>query len=138
MPEVSCELKVQVAGGPQISASQTLMVEAYDSIQVTVKAGTTGKEVDVQPGIAKGQVKLLLIRSNQYDPAKLLYKLGTAPGAKEVILDAPQLLIGSGAIGLLDPAPQKLFFSNTLNEDVSIHILVGRDATSPPPSSPSP
>lgn len=134
MPEkINWSLNVQVVGGPMIVESQTTEVEAYDKILLTVETGKTDKEVDVQPG-GSGQVQLLminLINPNQYKDAPVTYKVNdTAAGSIE--LDAPQLLIGKGAVGLLDPAPTKLFFSNNLNEDAAIQILVGRHVTPTP------
>ena len=127
---IQFKFDVQLAGGPGISASRSLEVEAYDLINVKVLSTTsppdTDKEVDVQPGGA-GQVKFLAITSDRYGDG-LTYKVNTAanPG---IPLDQPQVLVGEGAVGLLDPAPTKLFFSTTLSQDASVQILVGRDAT---------
>ena len=47
-------------------------------------------------------------------------------------LDALQLLVGEGAMKLLDnTAPKTLYFENGLAEDVAVQILVGRKATAP-------
>jgi hypothetical protein len=126
--KISWMLSVQVIGGPKVSASQTTEVEAYDKIQVTVAAGASNKAVEVQPG-GSGQVTFLLITSNKYDPSKLTYKVNDGTSTTTFTLDAPQFLMGRGGVALLDPAPKTLFFSNTLTEDVSVEILVGRDAT---------
>jgi len=127
---IQWKLNVQVAGGPGISASRSLEVEAYDLISVNVLAITsppdTDKAVDVQPGEA-GQVKFLAITSDRYGEG-LTYKVNDA-GNPSIALDQPQVLVGEGAVGLLDPAPTKLFFSTTLSQDASVQILVGRDAT---------
>ena len=47
------------------------------------------------------------------------------------MLDTLQVLIGSGAVGLLGAAPTRLLFSNALGGPVKIQILVGRKATTP-------
>jgi hypothetical protein len=124
---IKWSLSVQVVGGPAISLSDVLTVEAYDKVNVTVGAGTQ-KKVEVQPGAA-GQVQFLLISSDRYndlDPAHdLTYKVDTT----SVTLDAPQLLVGSGLVELLPAAPGELEFTNGLDEDAAIEILVGRDAT---------
>ncbi len=140
MPErINWTIDVQVSGGPKILTSQSIAVEAYDSIKVTV-LGTgdppvpldadTNKEVQVQPG-GSGAVSFLAITSNRYDTG-LTYQVNeeadpsTNPG---IALDRPHILVGQGAVSLLDPAPTSLFFSSTIVEDAEIHILVGRDAT---------
>lgn len=125
--KINWTLNVQVAGGPKISASETTFVDAYDKIEITVAAdGTTGQEVQVQPGDA-GQVQFLLIRSDAYGET-LSYSVN-ATDSNRIKLDALQLLIGDGAVGLLGNSPNKLYFYNNLGKDVSIHILVGRKAT---------
>jgi hypothetical protein len=125
MPEkINWTLNVQVVGGPKMAASETVTVDAYDKIQVTVDAGED-KAVEVQPG-GDDRVQFLLINSNQSDD-KLTYKVGTA--TEDIKLDAPQLFIGDGAVGLLGEAPGKLSFSNGLSEAASIEILVGRKVT---------
>ena len=133
---ISWSLNVQVSGEPKISASQSIPIEAYDSIKVTI-LGTgdppvladadTDKQVDVQPG-GSGQVSFIAITSNRYDSG-LTYEVNLV-GNGPIALDRPHILAGQGAVGLLDPAaPTSLFFSNTIAENAEIHILVGRDAT---------
>jgi hypothetical protein len=39
--------------------------------------------------------------------------------------------LGQGAVGLLGTELDKFFFTNNLSDDVTIEILVGRDATPP-------
>jgi hypothetical protein len=127
MPEkISVLLNVQVVGGPKISEAKTLDVQAYDKIDVTIADGAADEDVEIQPGGA-GQVQFLLIRSDQYGD-KLTYKVNSA-GASPVILDAQHVLIGAGAVGLLGAAPTKLLFSNALGKVATVHILVGRKAT---------
>lgn len=116
----------QVPGGPKISTSQIIDIEAYDSIKLNVDSGVTDMEVELQPGGA-GQVKALSIISDHYS-TDLIYKVNAA-GNPEIAIDQPQVFMGEGAVGLLDPAPASLFFSNSLAETASIEILVGRDAT---------
>ena len=65
IPEkISWKLNVRVVEGRKMWASQTLSVVAYDKIQVTVGAGTSDKEVQIQPG-GSGKVKLLLSSGNE-------------------------------------------------------------------------
>jgi hypothetical protein len=123
--KINWTLNVQVVGGPKISAAQTVTVDAYDKIQVTIGAGAADEEVDVQPGGA-GRVQFLLISSDQFGD-DLTYKVDPAGNAIE--LDAPQLLIGDGAVGLFGAPPTTLGFTNNLAQDANIEILVGRNAT---------
>lgn len=123
---------VQVVGGPKLSASDTAVVEAYDKIRINIEAGTD-KEVEIQPG-GEGQASLLMIVSSKYsnpgsETEKLTYKVND--GTDSIELDGPHLLIGKGAVSLLDAAPTSLSFTNDLGVDVSVDILVGRDATPP-------
>lgn len=123
---INWTLNIQVTGGPKVSVSETITVDAYDKIQVIVEDGASDKEVQIQPGDL-GQVQFLLISSDQYS-ADLSYKVNEDT-ADAIKLDALQLLIGDGAVGLLGAAPEKLLFSNNLGSDASIQILVGRKAT---------
>lgn len=119
-------LTVQIPGGPNVSTSQAIDIEAYDSIKFGIESNVTDMEIELQPGGA-GQVKALVITSDHYGN-DLNYKVN-AVGNSEIVIDQPQVLMGEGAVGLLDPAPASLFFSNGPTENVAIEILVGRDAT---------
>jgi hypothetical protein len=131
MPEkikIDWTVNFQVGGGPKVSESDFLTCDAYDKIEVVVEAGAGDKAVEVQPSTASGQVQFLLIKSDQYGDG-LTYKVNDA-GAQGIKLDALQLLMGEGAVGLLGATPpQKLLFSNQLGSDASVEILVGRKAT---------
>jgi hypothetical protein len=125
--KISWTLNVQVVGGPRIPDSQTIEVDAYDMLEVSIEDTAADKEVQLQAG-ASG-VKFLPIKSDVYGD-KLTYKVHHGAGATGPIkLDALQLLIGSGAVGLLGKAPVKVLFSNTQGKAASAQILVGRDAT---------
>jgi hypothetical protein len=127
--KINWALNVQVDGGPTISAADSIEVDAYDSIEVTVPKKTNGTDgkatVNVQPGGA-ADVLFLLIKANTYANAPLSYKVDG--GTKSVKLDSQQTLIGAGATSLLDGAPTKLIFSNAGAADASVRILVGRKA----------
>lgn len=122
-------LNVQVDGGPRISAGDSVDVDAYDNIEVTVPKHSNGQDgtatVDVQPGSAS-DVMFLLIQADNYQGSPLSYTVEGS--AKSVKLDAQQTLVGSGATGLLDGAPTKLNFNNSGTADASVRILVGRKA----------
>lgn len=116
-----------MAGGPSMTISQTLSVEAYDLIDVTVADTSVDTEVEVQPGSAAGQVQFLVVSASQFNPP-LTYKVN-APGNPSHDLDRTLLLTGPGAVGLLGFAPESLLFTNATGSDVTVQILVGRDAT---------
>jgi hypothetical protein len=128
---VNLSLRVSVASGPSISISKAVTVEAYDKIDVTVAAGDSDKVVEIQPG-ASSQVQMLLIKPSEYgetDPTKgLSYKVHDA-AATPIVLDQDQLYLGQGQVGLLGAQIDKLLFTNNLAKNVTIEILVGRDAT---------
>jgi hypothetical protein len=129
MPQkINTILNVQIAGGPKLSSSQNVEVDAYDQIEVVVPHGGADLTVDIQPSAAD-HVKFLLISADRYD-GSLTYKPkdegGT--GTKAVKLDAQQVLSGAGAIGLLEKAPKQLVFKNAdAVKDAKVQILVGRN-----------
>ena len=123
---------VVTPGGQTISEPQKIEVEAYDKIEVKLKADADGSHpvvVDVQPGEA-GRVKFLMIRADKYSKEKKLsYSIGKDEELdKQIELDALQVFSTLGIIGLLPGTPKELYFYNRLGEEVAISILVGRDA----------
>ncbi len=125
--KIKWSVDVQVVGGVKISASQVLSVDATDDVVVSVPDTADKQEVNVQPGDA-GNVKFIMITADPY--AALLTYSTKADGSDPVKLDAAQILVGEGAVGLFGATPpQKLYFSNTTGADASVRILVGREAT---------
>jgi hypothetical protein len=128
---------IKINGSQVTSLSRSIEVEATDSITINVRGTAdasgpdTDKEVELQPTSTSGQVTFIGITADRYD-ANLKYKVN-AIGNPEVPLDQPQVLLGEGAVGLLDntEAPTSLFFSSNIAENAEIQILVGRDATPP-------
>jgi hypothetical protein len=122
-------VNIQVAGGPTISTSDTMEVEAYDVIQTTIADQANNQEVQVQPG-PLASVRFVLITADSYSD-ELTYTVndGAADGATDVKLDGLQLLIGQGAGDLLQKAPAKLAFTNKAGKAIGVTILVGRKAT---------
>ncbi|CAH1087703.1 hypothetical protein [Candidatus Nitrotoga sp. 1052] len=117
--KINWNFVVQALNGPSVSGSDTMEVEAYDKIKVTITAGAT-QQVNLVPS---GTVSLLVINPAVPD-ADLSYKVG----AKVVALDSPHVLIGAGAVSLLGGAAN-LSFTNNTAADATIEILLGRDAT---------
>ena len=124
---IKYSISVQVVGGISIPVSGTIQPEAYSKIQVTVPAGATDMVTNLQP-TGEDLANFLLIKSSAYDDDNVTYKVNES-SATPVVLDAPHLFIGSGAVAILDSDPTQLLFSNGTDEDVTIDILVGRDAT---------
>lgn len=118
--------EVQVSGGPRFSSTMNQALEAYDVMEVVVADGASDTTIEVQPGGA-GQVQFLHVSASLY-AAGLTYKVDAAANPPHD-LDRPLLLAGSGAVGLLGGAPSQLLFSNSTDQDVTIQVLVGRDAT---------
>jgi hypothetical protein len=126
MIRINYQLNVQVAGGPKLSYAGSLDVDAYDVIHVSVPSGGEPYVVELQPGTESGQVRFLLLTSDRY--TSLIYKVNDAEAEEEYALDGPQLLIGSGAVSLLDDVPGSLILTNAAEATV-IHVFVGRNAT---------
>jgi hypothetical protein len=131
--KINWSCNVQVINGPKLSGADTIEVDAYDNIEVTVPKKPAGPgtdpgkaTVEVQPG-AQSKVMFLLIQAGTYQGGPLGYKVDVS--TKLVKLDAQQLMIGSGAVGMLDGAPTKLNFENTSAADIPVRILIGRKAT---------
>ena len=119
-------LSFQVVGGTSVPVAGKIEPEAYSKIQVDVPAGASDLIVNLQPTGTK-LAQFLLVKSSVYG-ADLTYKVNSG-AATPMALDGPHVFIGSGAVAILDSDPTQLLFSNDLAEDVTIDILLGRDAT---------
>ena len=124
--KIKYSLSFQVVGGATIPVTGEIEPEAYTKIQVDVPAGASDLITNLQPSGAK-LAEFLLIKSSAYGE-DLTYKVNTDT-ATAISLDGPHVFIGKGAVAILDSAPTQLLFSNGLTEDVTIDILLGRDAT---------
>jgi hypothetical protein len=121
---INWTFNVQVVGGPQIAVTRPVPVDAYDKIGVKVQDGET-ETVEIQPG-DEGRVQFLLINSDWLGDA-LTYKVNAQGDA--IKLDAPQVLVGDGAVGLLGEPPNSLEVTNDSTQEANIEIIVGRKAT---------
>lgn len=122
--DINWSLNIAVTGGPRIGLNNKppLVIDAYDVVTTTLAANATGVNVDLQPSGGAGDVVLLAMSSDLYDPT-LTYD----PGGGAQPLDAPLFLIGTGAIAMLGATPPtSLSFDNGINTPVNIQILVGR------------
>jgi hypothetical protein len=123
MASITYQVSVQVTGGPRISVTDTLKVDAYDVIDVSIAAASSAS-VEIEPAAGAGRVLLLMIHADSY--ADLTYEVG---GTK-FTLDGPVLLAGKGSVGLLDSKPGTIKFTNAhATAARPIHVLVGRKAT---------
>lgn len=122
--KIDWSFNVIVDGGPKFSDARSVTVDAYDKVDAKVgkKSSVT---VKVQPSEDAGKVQFVLIMSTKYDD-KLTFKVDG--GANNIKLDEPQLLVGDGAVSLLnkDKSPKEFAFTNDLDADVVVQILVGR------------
>ena len=98
---------------------------AYDVASATIAAGASNIDVMVQPSSTAGDVLLVVVSSDTYDPG-LTYKIDGSAAAHA--LDAPHVMLGAGAVGLMNGGapPQKLTFSSTLAKDANIQVVAGR------------
>ncbi len=124
--KINYSMSFQVVGGVSIPVTGKIEPEAYEKIQVDVPAGESDLATNLQPtGTNLGE--FLLIKSSVYGEA-LTYKVNDA-AATPISLDGPHVFIGKGAMAILNSAPTQLLFSNGLSGNVTIDILLGRDAT---------
>lgn len=119
---IDWNISARARGGPLLASAGTLAADAYDKITVTI-ADTTTQTVTVAPG-KWTSVSFLAVNPSK-GGAKLTYK----NGATDIVLDGPHFLVGAGAVGLLGTGEASLAFTNKTGADVTIDILVGRDAT---------
>ena len=134
MEKLDWSINVSVALGPKLAPKDSLILEAYDKIKVTIDSGATTL-VDLQGGTGT-EVKFLLMVADAYatDMAALTYLPSGGAITTAVSWDAPLLLIGEGNLSLFGDA-STVTIENGLQNPVTIEILVGRDAaTTPPPS----
>jgi hypothetical protein len=124
--KINYSLSFQVVGGTTVPVAGTIESEAYEKIQVNIPAGSTNLNVNLQPTGTK-LAQFLLIKASKYS-TDLSYKVNADTGTA-IVLDGPHVFVGNGAVAILDTAPAKLLFSNKLTEDVTVDILLGRDAT---------
>ena len=110
---------VQALDGPSLSAAGDVEVDGYDKLKVTLADNAT-QQVDLVPSAAM----LLLIINPASPSADLSYEVN----GNDVMLDGPQVFIGTGAVSLIGGATN-LTFTNKTGADAVIEILIGRDTT---------
>lgn len=123
-------LTVEVKTGPKIAtAAQSLSVEAYEKIDLTVPGVDPNDKTKPGSGTAVllpngSTAQFVMITSTVYGSG-----LTYTPGGKgtAVVLDQPLLLTG-GAVKLL-PSLDSIAVSNNTGQDATVTILIGRTAT---------
>jgi hypothetical protein len=117
-----------IDGGPTKTLGDALVVDAVDSLSITVDKGTTtDKSVEVQPGDI-ADVKLLYIKSSLHDGVKYKLSDGTTDTAS-VDLDTDHILNSSKIVELLNVNPKFIKFQNSdIQRNADIEILVARMA----------
>jgi len=126
MNTITWQFQATIPGGPAFSINQPgIAVQAYDVASATIPAGAAAVDVNVQPSTTAGDVVFVVVNSDLYD-AKLTYVVDG--GADSHALDAPHVLLGSGAVGFMNGGanPQKLTFKSTLSKDAHVQVVVGR------------
>jgi len=135
MATVNVTLAIQAQGGPQMSVSRPLEVQAYDRVAVTVDPGGAGASevaVDIQPSGAD-RVSILAIQSSLYGK-EIVYRLSDGTTDSDPVqLDQPQVFVGN-AVALFGVAPRTLKVKNTFpaadaTKKAQIEVFVGRRAT---------
>ena len=79
-------------------------------------------------GLTTGSSILLISADHYADTLTYKVKDETGTGTHPVKLDTQQLLVGAGAMSLLEKAPKQLVFNNGGAADATVQILVGRSA----------
>ena len=134
MPQLQWNFQIKTTDGLKSGIAGNVEVDATGKIDKTLPAPTGGATsttttIDVQPS-GTDKIEALVIYANKYDD-KVTYKVSdeTGDGVTDVTLDGPQILIGQGAVGLLQKAPKTIEFINALTEDVTVTVFVGRLAS---------
>ena len=126
MSNITWQFQAAIPGGPAFAISQPpIPVQAYDVASATIAAGASNVDVNVQPSSTTGDVVFVVVNSDQYD-AGLTYVVDG--GSATHALDAPHVMLGSGAVGFMNAGapPQKLTFTSTLTKDANVQVVVGR------------
>ncbi|MHA0287616.1 hypothetical protein ACXYX3_14330 [Mycobacterium sp. C3-094] len=117
---------VRVDGGPQLTGSNTIPIDAYTKVSESV-ANNNDLTVDIGPD-GDGKVACCVALVPDRKTEHLTYRVG----GKSIALDQPQFLFG-GAVGLVG---DELTIQNADGDPVSIEVLIGR--RNPPEGGPAP
>jgi hypothetical protein len=126
MPNVNWQFQAAIPGGPSVLLNQpSIPIEAYDVAAVDIAPGASNVDVPIQPSSGAGDVLFVAVSSSVYDHG-INYTVDAL--TDKHVLDGPHVLLGSGAVGLLNSSasPQKLVFNNTSTQKASVQVVVGR------------
>ena len=126
MPNVNWQFQAAIPGGPSVLLNQpSIPIEAYDVAAVDIAPGASNVDVRIQPSSGAGDVLFVAVSSSVYDHG-INYTVDAL--TDKHVLDGPHVLLGSGAVGLLNSSasPQKLVFNNTSTQKASVQVVVGR------------
>jgi hypothetical protein len=132
MVDIKANLSVQIPGGPQVNAAQSLQLEAYKYFDITLDKTQATEDITLTE---VKNLSLILVKATftlaKDSTSKLMYKIGEATGTSFVELNAPLLLLGSwvGSLAVndtlkisfkLDPKP-----GNDSKDNVKVEIITG-------------
>lgn len=126
--DIDYSLRVAVDGGPTLTKTDTLEVGAVDVIKGTAaKSGGTAS-LDVQPEDIAG-IEFVCIESSNYENLALV-----VDGDESALtVDGPIMLIGAGAVALLQATQLHFVFTNSDTvAAANIRITVGRSGVYTP------
>jgi hypothetical protein len=129
MPEeLRWNMSIQIVGGPSIAAKGIIQADVYSKMQVVVPAQSSGGNLQVS--LDTSSLTLIFITASQYvnpdNPAQVL-QYDTGGGA--VNLTAPLMLLGATGVGLLGASVSNITFTNPIDEEITVDIVVAGDAT---------
>lgn len=125
--DIDYTLSVRAEGGPYMQKTGTNEVQAMTVIKTTVPKNSGTSSVAIQPITING-ASFITMYSDNY--TSLTY---TVDGGASHVLNAPMMLIGSGAVAFLGATQYVLLFTNAgAVSDANVEIFIGRDETSVP------
>ncbi|MEM6453791.1 MAG: hypothetical protein AAF772_01725 [Acidobacteriota bacterium] len=126
----------EIADGPKVKAGASAEVNAYALVEGQVPAAAAPADggapgtltLELQPSDDAADLRAFTLTASRYAPS-LTWTVRTADGtagAENVPLDAGVFLFGGPLGALLRVAPQEIVFTNTGDQPVDVHVLIGR------------
>ena len=106
------------SGGPSLTANNHITVDGFVKADPTI-VGSGHIRVDV----TDGDVAAILITADTYSEDLSFTNGGATSGDINIVLDAPQELVGGGVALLGDL--ETLVFTNATSGAIGVHILAG-------------
>lgn len=119
--EWACSMKTN---GATERASRSIKVEALSSIEKVIASGAKDVEFD----LASKGVKISFLWLSASDFTEPLTYSTSAKDAGASALEHPLVLVGKGAVKHLGDSAARLFIGNAGKRDVTVRIVVGREA----------